>query len=91
MTWVLDNSKQQSLTLEFVVRKVCYCSLDRESNIKNHVTRGADKKPLCNILLFLEHGVETVLVTTCWTFLKLAFHFYLIDFVTHNSSQWFFL
>jgi hypothetical protein len=49
-------------------------ALNRETDIKNFVTRWADKKPFGDTVFFSEHGVETIFVSTRGTNLKLVFH-----------------
>ena len=57
--------------------------LNREPDIKNIMTRWADKKPPGDIIFRIEHRMKTIFVTTCRADLKLGIHFNVFNFVIH--------
>jgi hypothetical protein len=53
------------------------------SDIKHIMARWTDKKPPGDIIILFEHGMKTVFVAACRTYLELGIHFDLFDFVIH--------
>jgi hypothetical protein len=48
------------------------------------MARWTDKKPPGDITILFEHGMKTVFVAACRTYLELGIHFDLFDFVIHT-------
>jgi len=59
--------------------------LNSKTDIKNGMTRWANKKPFSDITLLLEHRVKTIFVSTRRTDLKLIFHLNNYNFVIHTT------